>query len=117
MNPVRLAVLLVCLLSLAGCANALRAPVRPPGGFLYTGYDAPLTTNFLATPKGSKTGQSATLYLRIPLIFVNPDFAWADGGIQRAAQNGGITTIYYADYHYTTVLGIFARFTVTVHGD
>ena len=117
MYQMRFIMIAVCLLTVVGCANSLKAPVRPPMGFIYTDYDAPLTTDFKGTGRGSKTGQSQAIYIRVPLIIINPDFAFGDADIQHAAQNAGIHTIYYADYHYTTVIGLFSRLTVTVHGD
>ncbi len=117
MTTARVVLIIACLFAVAGCANSLRAPVRPPGGLLFTNYQAPLTTNFSETSRGAKVGTGEAMYLRIPLIFVNPDLAWGDASIQTAARNGGITTVQYADYEYLTVLGIFSKVTVRVHGD
>lgn len=48
------------------CALGVGAPVRPPGGALFTWVEAPLETNFSATPIGSKVGTSETRYLNVP---------------------------------------------------
>jgi hypothetical protein len=44
-------------------------------------------------------------------------FATGDSSIKTAADNGGITKISHVDYHTTSVLGIYAKTTVTVYGD
>ena len=102
------------VMGLSGCFST---PVRPPGGLLYTHYKAPLETDYEGQGFGTREGKASTQYLLIPLIFVNPDFAWDDAALHRAAQSGGITTIKAADYEYLSVLGIYQKFTVVAYGD
>lgn len=40
-----------------------------------------------------------------------------DGSVQKAAKDGGITKISHIDQKSTSVLGLFAKYTITVYGD
>ena len=102
------------LAALTGCMQH-QTPVRPPEGGLYTGYRAPLTTNFNNTKLGTKVGVARTVYISIPFLWI--DFALDSCDIRTAARNGGIKTVTYADYEVQKVLGLFGEFTVRVHGD
>ncbi len=108
-----LAVLSLLLIG-SGCA-AVRAPVVPPIGWLYTSYKAPLMTDYHGTELGSKKGTAKTQYLLFPWIWL--DFAWGDAAIREAAEEGGITNVRAADYEFMQVLGTYAEFTVHAYGD
>ena len=97
-----------------GCA-LYRTPVIPPQGFLFSQYSAPLTIDFDKTQTGARVGKASTLWIREP--FLGTSYAWEDASISAAARNGGIKKVYYADYEWLQVLGLFGRFTVVVHGD
>ena len=43
--------------------------------------------------------------------------ATGDSSIQAACANGGITKIHHVDYHVMSVLGVYAKTTVTVYGE
>ena len=118
----------------SGCATAYRSPVRPfgrgllprgvggswGGGLIYSDYKAPLTTDFNATPASSlKTGKASTSYLFIPLIVIplGLDFAFNKASIEEAARNGGIKKVYYADYEFLNVLGIYSSYTTIAYGE
>jgi hypothetical protein len=112
----------MCLLALAvlgllcsGCV-VWRAPVVPPGGAIYTHYRAPLTGDVNKAPVSGKTGRASTRYIAYPFSRVL-SIAWADASIKEAAQNGGLTRVEYADYEILQVFGVYAEFTVTVHGE
>lgn len=108
---------MACALLCQACAVGLVAPVRPPGGALFTWVSAPLDTNFSQTPTGSKVGTSETRYLYIPNGYLPLSFAWGDASVAEAAAAAGITTIHYADYEYLNVLGVYNQVTVRVSGD
>ena len=95
-------------LFLTGCAY--RAPVMPPQGAIYTGISAPLTVDVegqTVSPKKGEASSSAILGL----------FAWGDCSLQKAAQEGQLSTIEYCDYSYMSIVfGIYQSFTVTAHG-
>ena len=120
----RLLARVLCLgsvLLLASCAAGPRpfgvwprVPVAPPPGFIYTHYHAPLQTNMERTPaSGLKVGKASTTAISVWLF----SFAWDDASIEKAAQNGGITKIHYADYEFMQVLGVYGKFTTTVYGE
>jgi hypothetical protein len=95
---------------------AWKAPVVPPGGLIYTHYKAPLTGDVNKVPVGGKTGIAKTTYVAYPFSRIL-SVAWADASIKEAARNGGLTRVEYADYEGLWVLGVYAEFTVTAHGE
>ncbi len=107
----------------SGCATGPRmtpykAPVVPSWGIIFTQEKAPLTTNFENTPVETlRKGEASTDYIFVPFFFAPFDIAFGDASIQKAAQNGGITKVHYADHEFLRVLGIYARFTTTVYGE
>lgn len=113
MNVAQLIAVAIMGLMVAGCA--VHAPVVPPAGLLFTNYSAPISTNFEHTPRGSKVGVSQTTYFRDP--FLGTSWAWSDGSVQRAARNGGLTTVNYVDYHFLSILGLIAIVNVRAYGD
>ena len=110
--------LLSSLLFFVGCSgqSIARTPVRPPFGFLFTQYSAPLSTENSATPTTGKVGRASTYYIHDP-IFTGMSFAWDSADVKKAAENGRISTVFYADYTTLNVLGVFGQFTVTVYGE
>ena len=120
-----------------GCSMFYRSPVQPfvvslgPGesglgsgippavpAFIYGSYKAPLTTDFRDTPaRPARVGRAHTTYIMLPLIIVFLDIAFDDASVRKAASNGGIKTIHYADYEMTTVLGLFGSYETIVHGE
>ena len=109
----RLPPLLISLLIFSGCVH--RAPVVPPIGLLFTSYRAPLVTDFDETPLGTKHGEAVVMFVAEP--FLGTSVAWGEADIETAAEEGGITTVHYADYDALIVLGFFRRFTVRVYGE
>lgn len=101
----------------AGCkSNMWKGPVQPPQGGLVTHYKFPITTDFKKTPAKGKVSTVSTFYFRDP-IFTGLDFAWDDASIDAATDKGNLTKVYYADGELLTILGIFGKFTVRVHGE
>ncbi len=45
------------------------------------------------------------------------DLAWAKAGLEQAARKGGLTNVEYADYKFTSILGLVEWFTVTAYGN
>jgi len=93
-----------------GCVS-YRTPVMPPTGALYSEISAPLSTEFNPTTAVAPRQGTARACSVLGLI------AWGDAGIQTAAKNGGLNSIWYADYHLFNVLGVYAEFTIVAHGD
>jgi hypothetical protein len=99
----------ICSVTLmsAGCYTA---PVIPGTGFIYTNTEAPLDHDLMDTKLGSKTGtSSATTFLGL--------VSTGDASAAAAARAGNITTIRHADYQFTSVLGVYQKFTTVVYGD
>ncbi len=92
---------------LSGC---LVAPVMPPVGVIFTDYQAPLDFDQESSEVGSKQGMAETISI-LGLV------ALGDASINTAAQNGGISEIYGADYQYFNVVGVYQRYTTIVHGE
>jgi hypothetical protein len=94
------------LVALTGCVAPM-GPVGGVGGWIYTDVSGPVLAT--SNPGGSKMGQASSE----GIICV----ATGDSSIKTAAANGGITKISHVDYHTMSVLGVYAKTTVTVYGD
>ena len=109
------------LLFFPGCNLVHRTPVRPfgGGGAIYSGYSAPLLTNFDKTPaKPTKVGRASTGYIFIPLPFVGGiDIAFDEASVEAAAKQGGISKVYYADHSFTSVLCFYGSYETIVYGE
>lgn len=114
------AALAAMALGASGCA-IMRAPVVPPQGALFTQFKAPLQTHFANEGEGTRTGpslrvgESETKYVFVPFFWVT--FAWGDASVDNALSRSGISTLHYADYEYTNILGIYAETKVIVYGE
>ncbi|MEM7260503.1 MAG: TRL-like family protein [Planctomycetota bacterium] len=108
----RLALILCCGLALGatGCAGMYAAPVVPAPGMLYTNMKAPLDIDADGNPLGSKMG-SAEVKSYLSAVTMG------DASIQAAAANGGITKVHHVDYEAFSILGVYSRFKVIVHGE
>ena len=89
---------------LSSCA-AVKSPVT---GYVYQETQSPVsvTSNPLGSKKGEDTATSVLGW-----------FAFGDASVQKAAKDGGITKISHIDQKSTSVLGLFAKYTITVYGD
>ena len=108
------------LLLFPGCNLIRTTPVRPfAGGAIYTGYSAPLMTNFDKTPaQPTKVGRASTKYIFIPLPFLGGiDIAFDEASVEQAAKQGGISTVYYADHSFTSVLCFYGSYETIVYGE
>lgn len=100
-----LSVILLSSSLMVGCAAYAVSPVL---GGLYTDVKAPITAT--SNTSYSKMG-SATASSIFGLIAVG------DASINTAAKNGGITRIHHVDFKSTSILGIYATYTVFVYGE
>lgn len=89
---------------LTSCA-VVKSPVT---GFLYTNTKAPVAVTDNAT--GSKKGTASAVSI---LGWV----ATGDASIEAAAKEAGITKISHVDEESTNILGVYAKYTVTVYGE
>ena len=80
----------------------------PLTGVLYTNVKAPM----LATDNGgSNKAGSAKASSILGII------ATGDASISAAAKAAGITKIHHVDEHSTSILGIYAKYEITVYGE
>ena len=74
-----------------------------------------------AIPCGAKLKHGSTsvhaFSVPIPHTFDLIGVGWGDAALDTAAREAGITTIYYADYEWLEVLGVYRRATVCVYGE
>jgi hypothetical protein len=106
MKKLALCSLAASLVALAGCVGPM-GTVGGVGGGIYTDVSGPIGATSNTT--GTKMGQASST----GIICV----ATGDSSIKTAAANGGITKISHVDYHTTSVLGLWAKTTVTVYGE
>lgn len=118
----KITISIIILLALAlsmGCGGVwTRTRVIPPQGLLFSSVKAPVSINFDNTPAGrqlSRVSQSSTYYFR-DFIITGMDFSWGSVGINEIARKGGLSRVYFADYEYLNILGIYAQFTINVYG-
>jgi hypothetical protein len=106
MKRVALCSLAAGLVALSGCVGPIGS-VAVVGGGLYMDVSGPIgaTSNTVGTKMGQATSTG--------IICV----ATGDSSIKTAAANGGITKISHVDYHTTSILGLWAKTTVTVYGE
>ena len=101
------------LMVATGCIS-YTAPFGPPSGVV-TSISAPLQTQFDSTQVYRTKGEASTLYFHDPIL-TRLSFGWNDCSAMRAARNGNLAHVAYADYHILGILGIFGRMTVTAYG-
>jgi hypothetical protein len=91
---------------LTGCVTSV-GPTGGVSGFVYTDVSGPVT----GTQGGTSTKMGQAEVTGIICV------ATGDASIKKACANGGITKIHHVDYHTTSVLGVYAKTTVTVYGE
>ena len=91
---------------LAGCVRPM-GPFGSVGGMLYTDVTGPVAVT--GNSGASKVGEASST----GIICV----ATGDSSIKAAAASAGITKIQHVDSHTTSVMGLYAKTTVTVYGE
>lgn len=93
-----------CTLMVAGACLCL-------SGCMYSQVRVPLSSEFRNTKTVNKSGESTA---RSILWLV----AWGDAGLQKAASNGGLTTMEYADKEYLSICaGLYMSSTTIIYGN
>ncbi|MCK5802176.1 MAG: TRL-like family protein [Lentisphaeria bacterium] len=105
-----MAVCAACTLA-TGCVN-YAAPVKPPRGGIFTMVKGPIDTDMAQTPRPAtlKIGKATSKG-------VLGLFGWGDASIEKAAANGGLVKIHYADYEFVSYAGVYGTFTTVVYGE
>jgi hypothetical protein len=98
----------LALILIAGFMSSCAFTSAPLMGGLYTDIKAPLavTSNTGSTKVGTA---KATSILGI--------VATGDASIEAASRSAGITKIHHVDYQATSIIGVYATFTVMVYGE
>ena len=108
------AVMAACLLA-AGCSpTSERVGVKPGPGRLLSYYKAPMMCR-CNVPGGVRNAEDLKV-LPVPLTRDALSVGWGDITLDRAAREGGIREIAYADYELLSFLGIYTRAKVIVYG-
>ncbi len=93
-----------------GCALGPKAPFSPAQAAFFNNTTAPLSTEYAATPvAGLRSGEASA-------VNIMGLFAFGDCGLRTAAAEGGLKTVFCADYSNFNILGIYQKTTVTVYG-
>lgn len=103
----------------AGCVSVAsqKTVVPPPGAF--ADFSAPLTPIVEPVPcTDLKTGTaSRNLYVWAWPLAGIVSASLCDEMLQGAIEDGGLTKVYFADYHQDSFLGLVTTFTVTAYGE
>ncbi len=104
----------VTALLMAGC---VKAPFSPPFGGVVTSVRVPLQYEFKdgGTPCATASGSVSSWFVQWP-FYPTVSIAADDCSIQKAARDGGLSSVSYADYEYFQVLGVFGKTTVRAYG-
>ena len=105
---------LVLLVSGAGCMRSRRF-VNP--GLLYTNTIRPHSTNFRNTSAGTKRCVLNEYKLKEPVTGYDISAEWSTETIIAAAKEAGITNIAYTEMHTFSILGVYRRKRLIIHGD
>lgn len=100
-----------------GCATNFRAPFHPPTGLVFSTIQAPLQTEFPqgGTPCFQTRGSATSWCIQDPFI-TGLSFAWEDCSISKAAANGKLKDVAYADYEAVQFFGVVGKMTVHAYG-
>lgn len=80
-------------------------------GCMYSQVRVPMSSEFRNTKTVNKSGE-ATARSYCWLV------AWGDAGLQKAAANGGLTTLEYADVEYLNICaGLYMSRTTIIYGN
>jgi hypothetical protein len=85
----------------------------------------PLTTRYnVTTAAPPKVGKSRSVYFQVPIpinplaVFgINVDFAVGETSIDKAAENGNITKVHYADVRYQSFISLVGIYETIVYGE
>ena len=104
----------ICI-ALVSCGCMVQSKFRPPLGLLYTQVKAPLTTDFDETVVRDHYGESTSIFLMEPIL--GTSYAWDDCSLEKAAKDGNLKSVDYADYEFKLILGMFGQTTVRAYGE
>lgn len=106
------------LLAVGGCVSVKndRNLVPPPGCF--TDFKAPLTVMTGPLPcTNLKTGTYTEVVSIYDWLLTGVSACIGEASIASAMKQGGLSKVYFADYHQKSYLGWITFITVTVYGE
>lgn len=104
-------VVTVCLFMVAGCATG------PLKGFVYTNVKSPLTRDVGLTPVPDQLPMEGRIIeIKEPFSGVGMYARVNSNAIGDIAKKNGIETLYFADQHIFSILGIWTSYKVTLYG-
>jgi TRL-like protein family len=111
----------VICIAISGCLDA-RMGVSPPPGLLYAYYSAPLAIKAkdmknMPPLESLKVGTASTNKVDARIGYGALSLGWNDMDLTTAMENGGITKVYYADYEFLSVLGVYIDAQIRVYGE
>lgn len=107
------AVMVTQLTGCAGVGSAIYTGGAPTSGMVFTNVTAPamnLQAPISANAKSSKVGMASAISI-LGIVGVG------DASIDEAMRNGGITKIHHVDHNVMSILGVFSKWTLIVHGE
>lgn len=90
---------------MSSCAAMTAGPVM---GLLYTDAKSPVAVTSNANSSKVGTAEATSI---LGLV------GTGDASIEKAAKSAGITKIHHVDQHGTSILGIYAKYTIYVYGE
>ena len=93
----------VASMSISGCALPTRQPIT---GIFYS--DVKANENVTDNPASSKMGEACAQSIL--------GFASGDASMEAAKKAGGITQVAYVDNYSNSILGVWAKYCLIVHG-
>lgn len=100
---------LVLLVFGAGCASGRRS--------LYTNTIRPYSTNFRNTSVGTKKCVLNEYKVKEPVTGYGISAEWGTEAILAAAKEAGITNIAYTEMHTFSIMSVYRRKRLIIHGD
>ncbi|HLS30903.1 MAG TPA: TRL-like family protein [Flavobacteriaceae bacterium] len=98
----------IFLAAIAVLMSSCSATVSPVMGILYTDAKSPVAVTSNANSSKVGTAEATSI---LGLV------GTGDASIEKAAKSAGITKIHHVDQHGTSILGIYAKYTVYVYGE
>ncbi len=104
----------VLLFLLSGCILPPKAEFRPPEGFAFSNYKAPLLLDFGDIKTSDHRGDASSSAFH-EILFTGMSFAWGDCSIDTAVKDGRLAHVGPVDYEYLSFFRIFGKTTVHVY--
>jgi hypothetical protein len=102
------------ILLMSGCIAPPRAEFRPPEGFVFSNYKAPLLVDYDNAKVSTQRGDASASAFH-DILITGMSFGWGDCSTDAAVKDGRLNRIGAADYEYLSFCRIFGKTTVHVY--